>query len=239
MAQVDDLARVAAGGAMNGDQPREGEEVQLLGRGAGFLQPELDHQARVAQAERFEVVVEVDAVAEVGVAADDPLELLLREDHDLQQLVVVGLVVQELAQQLEAEHRDFLPFVDDQDGRPLLVDALAEQGVLDELLGLPVGGALRQLSAAEQLGGRGQEIRRVLEQGVQDQVGLHVLAVGEAADDLAAERGLAGADVADDDVQAAAQVQRELKLLKAVEVLAGSGKSNRGRASWRTAPGSD
>jgi len=52
-------------------------------------------------------------------------------------------------------------------------------------------------------------------------VGFHLLALGEPADELATQGGLAGADLAENDVQAPAQMQRQLDLLEAVQVLAG------------------
>ncbi len=52
-------------------------------------------------------------------------------------------------------------------------------------------------------------------------MGFHLFALGKAADDLSAEGRLTGADVTDDDVQAPSQVQRELQLLKAIQMLPG------------------
>ena len=66
---------------------------------------ELDFSSRnriimwvIAEAERPQVMAKADPVREVGVFADDGLELGLGEDDDLQQLVFVRLVVQELPQ---------------------------------------------------------------------------------------------------------------------------------------------
>jgi hypothetical protein len=93
--------------------------------------------------------------------------------------------------------------------------------VLDELLGLPVGCAFRHFFAAEQLDHRCQKVAGVLEEGIEDEMGFHLLALRKAADELAAQSGFSGADVPDDDVQATAQVQRQLQLLQALQVLPG------------------
>jgi hypothetical protein len=68
-------------------------------------------------------------------------------------------------------------------------------------------------------------------------VGFHLLVLGEPADELAAQGGLAGADLADDDVQAPTQMQRQLELLEAVQVLAGVVEVIRVR-QLETVPGS-
>jgi hypothetical protein len=118
------------------------------------------------EAARLQVVPLLIHNRELGCAGDG-FELGLGEDDDLQQLVFVRFVVQELPQELQAEHRDLLALVDDQDGGLFLVDPLAEEAVLDELLGLPVGGASPGASRPQP--GHREEIGAVLEEGVQDQ----------------------------------------------------------------------
>ena len=52
-------------------------------------------------------------------------------------------------------------------------------------------------------------------------MGLDLVSTCKAADQLAAERGLAGSDITDDDIQTPAQKKREFQFLQTLQMLPG------------------
>jgi len=157
------------------------------------------------------------------VLLQDLLEFFLGEDDDLQELVLVRFIVQEFTENLQAEVRQLLPLVDDEDDGLVLVHAFPKEIVLDAFLPLPVA-VLKRISLDPQRHGhRLQEFRRAAEGGVQQEMRLNIRTaasvVGKFQDQLAAERRLPRSHLAQDDVKTAAESDRELDLLKTALVL--------------------
>ena len=97
VAQVNDLARIAFGGAMDRPHRRQGEKRDGFRRLAGQLDPVADHAARVSEPQGRQAVQQVDPVGEVGVRFEQGRKLRLGEYDDLQQLELVGFVIEQLA----------------------------------------------------------------------------------------------------------------------------------------------
>ena len=143
------------------------------------------------------------------------LELVLGEDDDLEQFVFIRFVVEEFAENLQAEFGQFLPLVDDQDDRLAFVHTPFKEVILDALLDLPLAfGCIVRRQQAEGRRDGGEEFAGGAEGGVQQEVRLHggpvILRFREAEDELAAEGGLARSHLAHDDVEPAAQADGEL-----------------------------
>jgi hypothetical protein len=134
-------------------------------------------------------------------------ELRLAEQEGLQQRLVVGLEVRQHAQFFHRARRQVLGFVDDQQGALALVVDIAQ-----ELLQArqQVGLARAFVRQAE---GRDHHAQRVvrIQVGVDD-VGGDDLVGGQAVEQVAHQRGLAGTDFAGDDDEALALRQAVLEV---------------------------
>ncbi|MNT05704.1 hypothetical protein D3C72_1403350 [compost metagenome] len=171
------------------------------GRAAGHLQPELDHGLGVGEVHRLERRAGHDARAQGLFGLQLGAQLVLAEHDDLDELVRVGLEVEQLAHELELGALEQLGLVDDQDDDAAGL-VLGDEELVEAGQGLLLGAGRRDAELAADgdqqlvLGGVGR-VR---------QVGHRVLlgVVQEVVEQVAAHGGLAHAHVAVDDGQALA-----------------------------------
>ena len=125
-----DASRITACGPVHRQQRTKGE--QPFSGGAACQSQTVPHKSDgLPSVERAQHEVLVDAVLEVGQPVDDLFKFALPEDDDLQQLLGVGLVVEQLAQHFEAVGCQLLPFIDAEQHDTPAFHGKAEQRVLD------------------------------------------------------------------------------------------------------------
>src|SRR3989442_1698066 len=96
---------------------------------------ERDHRLGVRFVERIDDALEADAVPEVLHLSDPWQELHLPHQDELEELIFVGLIVEEGPQELQQGRTQPLGFVDQQHDRPIVLHALLEEVSLEDLEG--------------------------------------------------------------------------------------------------------
>ena len=164
-------------------------------------------------------MIEIDPVQEIGHGRNHGLQFLLPEDDYLQQFGVVGFIVQEFAQNLQALHAHFLALVDDQDNGLVLPRAALQQGTLDHFLERPgvqpaVGQFATELGAEQTQKSVGRRKGRIKQQADGNR---RILA--QIAHKTTTKRGFARTDIADHEIQAAFEPDRYLQFLETGDML--------------------
>ena len=188
------------------DEPRDAarREVHALGRGGGEdlaggardLQAVVDVGGDRGGGHARQVILGGDPLGELGQArlGDQVAELGLADEHELEELVLVGVDVREHPQFLERLDREVLGLVEDQH-RPPAAGVLLDEEILELGEELDVGRVAGRRHAERHQNPVQQFAAVAL--GVRDQPDGEVL--GERAQQMAEERGLARADLAGDD----------------------------------------
>ena len=112
---------------------------------------ERDHRLGVRFVERIDDALEADAVPEVLHLSDPWQELHLPHQDELEELIFVGLIVEEGPQELQQGRTQPLGFVDQQHDRPIVLHALLEEVSLEDLEGSDDGQRTRRRSNPEEL----------------------------------------------------------------------------------------
>ena len=151
------------------------------------------------------------------------------KNDNLHQLAGVGFVVEKFPQDFQAETRQVLTFVDDENNGLVLLDALLKQRLLDFFfdLGAFQGGVRR--AWGEHLSERFQKIFPGGKVGIRNQMCFHARIVSQLPDQLTAQGGLPRAHLPDNDVETPAQAQGQFDFLQATPVPAGREKQTRVR----------
>ena len=190
IAQQVHQARNPARAAVDLAQRARGEELAVAA--GGDAQPVAHVLARLRRAERAQAPAHADALAQLAqlVRVELVVELGLPEQQDLDQLRGRGLEVREQPDLLERLGREVLRLVDDQQHAAALA-LLLEQELVELVRELRARASLRE---QPELGAdRAQQIV-AREHRIEDEGHLGVAA--EPLEQRAAERGLAGADLA-------------------------------------------
>ena len=148
----------------------------------------------------------------------------LSKNNYLQQLVLIGFKIEELAQNFKTGEGNFLTLVNNQNDNFFLVNAPAKNILLDDLFYLPFPGIFVRLFLIEYLCNCNKKFQGTAEIGIQDKVRIYFIIRCKIADKLPAEGGFASAHVAHNKIKAPAQAHREFNLLQAVQMLPGSVK---------------
>jgi hypothetical protein len=201
----------------------------------GHAEPVLDVVRRLVGRECAEVVARHHALRQLLEAGDAPAQLGLADQHDLQQLALGRFQVRQQAQLLQQRRLQRLRLVDDDQRLPALGMHLEQEAVerIDVRLEAVALGALqrRQAELAEQ---RLQQLQRT-ELRVED-VGHHA-AGRQLLEKAARDGGLAGADLAGEQHEAAAaahavqQMRQRLAVALAHEQEVGVGRERKRLAS--------
>ena len=223
---------------MDDPQGRQAEQPAVLAFCcAGVPQPVLDHAPGVGESKGCQGKEVADPVGEVRPVPQLVPKFRLGKDHRLQEFVGVGFKVEQLPQGFQAEARQLLAFVDDQDNDPLLRHALGKQIILERLLDFTFRGVVRHGGDGKEGGEMGEEFAGCVELRVQDEEEGDLFSpVIQAADQLPAEGGLAGANLAQHDIESLAQADGQLQVLQTGGVLPGIEKELRIRrvGKWFT-----
>src|SRR3989338_1159046 len=134
----------------------------------GLLQAEFDEFSGLLLIKGIKHVLDVDAVHKIAHPFDARQQFQLGEYDQLQKFVFVSLIIQQRAQYLQLGLHKFLPFIDDQDDRLFLIDALVEQIFLDGFA--VVDGGTKERADAEEFGQVSKKLIFRLEGRVEDHV---------------------------------------------------------------------
>ncbi len=80
---------------------------------SGYRPAESEHFLAVCQTERFQAGLQGDAVIEVPGPLQSGAKLILGEQYQLQQLLLIGLIVQQLSEEFQQARFQRLGLVDD------------------------------------------------------------------------------------------------------------------------------
>jgi hypothetical protein len=97
------------------------------------IQTKLDELARLDLVEGEEPIRHVDPIREALKPFHSLKELHLGKDEDLEQLVFVGLIIQEASQDFDMRSGELLALINDQDNGLVIFDARPEEVSLDLL----------------------------------------------------------------------------------------------------------
>ena len=132
MAEPGDVAGVALSGSMDFLDGLIGEE-RRASRVAGLREPELNQLLGFVLVERIQDVFEADAIEEIADLAHAWQELQLGHQDELEQLVLVGLVVEQSPEDFQGEGVQLLRLVNEQHDRFALLNAPLKEERLDRL----------------------------------------------------------------------------------------------------------
>lgn len=105
----------------------------------GPAEPKEDHPPGVGEVKRLQGAELGDPVAEIGPLRQGLPKLQLGKDDNLQQLMLIGLKIKELPEDLQTIAGQLLPLIDNKDGGFVLLDSCRKKMLLDSLLDFPLG----------------------------------------------------------------------------------------------------
>src|SRR3989338_5685017 len=148
----------------------------------------------------------------------------------MEQLELVGFVVEQHPQVLEHVQRQLLALIDQQHGRLVLRDAALEEVMLDRLAAVERALAVRHPEQAREVQ---EELVLGFERGIQDDVEVEAVLAREVRQERARQRGLARSDIAQDQRQSAPQPNGDFHAVERLQVGIGAKEKRRVRAGGK------